>query len=135
MSRFAVASIRPVRSKMPALALPVPTSMPMKCPAISGRSSVRRPGPGAVGVAQIDPVLELLAAWSDGAREEPAVLYVGDDVTDEDAFRELGSAALAVTVQVGGGGETAARYRIAEQGEVARLLGWLAELRGAGAAP
>jgi trehalose 6-phosphate phosphatase len=77
------------------------------------------------GVHKGGAVAELLASW-DGA----AVLYVGDDVTDEDAFRALGGAPLAVTVQVGGHGETSAQYRLERQGEVAELLSWLADLRG-----
>ena len=70
-------------------------------------------------------VEELIAGW-----EDAAVLYVGDDVTDEDAFRSLAAAPLAVTVQVGGSGETAARYRLAAQSDVATLVEWLAALRG-----
>ena len=85
------------------------------------------------GVHKGGAVAELLASWSEAGGEEPAVLYVGDDVTDEDAFRELGRAPLSVTVQVGGSGETRACYRLDEQREVAELLAWVAELRGGAA--
>ena len=81
------------------------------------------------GVHKGGAVAELLAGWESSAGDV-AVLYVGDDVTDEDAFRALGGAPLAVTVQVGGNGETAAQYRLEAQSEVAELLAWLAELRG-----
>ena len=47
------------------------------------------------------------------------VLYLGDDVTDEDAFRALG--ADDVTVKVGDG-ETAARHRVADLAGVRALL-------------
>jgi trehalose 6-phosphate phosphatase len=47
-------------------------------------------------------------------------LYVGDDETDEDAFRALPN---AVTVRVGNpDGKTAAHYRLADPTEVYRLL-------------
>ena len=83
------------------------------------------------GVHKGGAVAELLRGWEGTSGGDVAVLYVGDDVTDEDAFRALGGAPLAVTVQVGGSGETAAQYRLEGQGEVAELLSWLAELRGA----
>ena len=60
-----------------------------------------------------------------------AVLYAGDDVTDEDAFRALSP--RDVTVKVGPG-ETAARFRVADPQEVAVLLTRLADLRDAAAA-
>jgi trehalose 6-phosphate phosphatase len=61
------------------------------------------------------------------------VLYLGDDVTDEDAFRALSDPALsdpvlpdsAVTVKVGAG-ETVARYRVADLAGVRALLERLA---------
>jgi trehalose 6-phosphate phosphatase len=66
-----------------------------------------------------------------------AVVYFGDDVTDEDAFVRLQGPDVAVKV---GSGETAATYRIADPTEVARRLARLAGLReawlaGAGAVP
>ena len=66
-----------------------------------------------------------------------AVLYVGDDLTDEDAFGTLAGPDLGVKV---GAGDTIAGHRLDEPGEVARLLAVLAEARrnwlaGSGATP
>jgi trehalose 6-phosphate phosphatase len=66
-----------------------------------------------------------------------AVVYFGDDVTDEDAFLRLHGPDVSVKV---GQGETAARYRISDPTDVARRLARLAGLReawlaGAGAVP
>lgn len=75
-------------------------------------------------------VLELLPAadWHKGhaLRKLAAggrILYIGDDATDEEAFRSLGRGALTVKV---GEGRTAARYRLADVGAVRRLLAALA---------
>lgn len=57
-----------------------------------------------------------------------AVLYAGDDVTDEDAFVALGSGDIGVK---SGDGETAADFRVPGPEEVARVLALLADLRGA----
>ncbi|MEZ6243612.1 MAG: trehalose-phosphatase [Phycisphaerales bacterium] len=56
------------------------------------------------------------------------VVFIGDDVTDEDAFVTLGGPDIGIKV---GAGETAARLRIDDVDEVARTLARLAELRGA----
>ena len=53
-----------------------------------------------------------------------ATVYLGDDRTDEDAFRALSPGDLTVKV---GEGETAARYRVADPAAVVRLLETLAE--------
>ena len=63
------------------------------------------------------------------SRAGEAVLYAGDDVTDEDAFAALAGDPAAVTVRVGGPHPTAARYRLEEQVEVAELLARLIALR------
>ncbi len=56
-------------------------------------------------------------------------LYVGDDVTDEDAFQALGDGAITIKV---GEGETAARYRLATIDDVvAYLKKYLEPSRGA----
>jgi trehalose 6-phosphate phosphatase len=52
-----------------------------------------------------------------------ATVYLGDDRTDEDAFRVLSPGDLAVKV---GEGETAARYRVADPAAVVVLLETLA---------
>jgi len=55
-----------------------------------------------------------------------AVLFVGDDKTDEDGFAVLAGPDVSVKV---GPGETAARYRVADTVGVARLLARVAERR------
>ncbi|WP_203138222.1 trehalose-phosphatase [Microbacterium sp. JZ31] len=55
-----------------------------------------------------------------------AVLFAGDDVTDEDALRTLGEGDLGIRV---GDGETAARVRVADPLELAELLTALADAR------
>lgn len=57
-------------------------------------------------------------------------VYVGDDVTDEDAFRALHGQGLGVLVGMHDAGVTAADYRVADTDEVERLLGHLAQLPG-----
>jgi len=55
-----------------------------------------------------------------------AVLFAGDDVTDEDALRSLGPEDLGIRV---GGGETAATLRVGDIAELAALLTRLARER------
>ena len=65
-----------------------------------------------------DALRHVIDAIPDGTAER--TLYVGDDETDEDAFRALPS---AVTARVGDRDvETAARYRLADPDEVYELL-------------
>ncbi len=56
-----------------------------------------------------------------------AALYLGDDVTDEDAFRAMAPGDLTVKV---GDGETAARFRVADPAAVVELLDELGRLLG-----
>ena len=56
-----------------------------------------------------------------------ATLYVGDDVTDEDAFRSIGPGRL-LTVRVAPAEATFARYRLDTQEEVEALLDELLRL-------
>ncbi len=56
------------------------------------------------------------------------VLYLGDDVTDEDVFATLGGPDVGIKV---GPGETKARFRIADTTEAARVLARVAERRAA----
>jgi trehalose 6-phosphate phosphatase len=58
-----------------------------------------------------------------------AVLFAGDDVTDEDALASLGENDLGIRV---GDGDTAATVRVAGIRELAAGLDLLARLRGAG---
>jgi len=57
-----------------------------------------------------------------------AVVFIGDDVTDEDAFAALSGPDIGIKV---GPGETRAAHRVADSGSVARLLARLAEERAA----
>jgi trehalose 6-phosphate phosphatase len=65
------------------------------------------------------------------------IAFIGDDLTDEEAFASLTGSDVGVKV---GDGESLARYRVRDPHEVAQLLARLAELRaawiaGAGAVP
>ena len=57
-----------------------------------------------------------------------AVLFLGDDVTDEDAFKTLAGPDVGVKV---GDGESVARFRVKDPHEVSRVLAKLSELRSA----
>jgi trehalose-phosphatase len=54
-----------------------------------------------------------------GQLSADAVVFVGDDVTDENAFAHLDASDVGVKV---GPGDTRARYRVADPGAAARLL-------------
>ncbi len=58
--------------------------------------------------------------------EISAAVFIGDDVTDEDAFDALGSDGLTIKV---GPGPTRAAHRVAEPHDVARVLTLLGTLR------
>ncbi len=62
------------------------------------------------------------------ALEVDAVVFLGDDVTDEDAFAILGPDDVGIKV---GPGPTQASHRIPTQGDVAAVLATLATLRSA----
>jgi trehalose-phosphatase len=74
-----------------------------------------------------DVVLWLLArqtfAMSETSRK-PFPVYIGDDVTDEDAFEALKNKGM--TVRVGRYNKTTARYYLRNPGEVTEFLGRLA---------
>jgi len=55
-----------------------------------------------------------------------AAIFVGDDVTDEDVFRIGPPEVVGIRV---GPGRTDARFRLAGQGDVDRLLARLVQLR------
>src|SRR5690606_19723044 len=77
-------------------------------------------------------VLHLLERFE---RDEPRILplYVGDDLTDEDAFRALAGRGVTVAVRGGEPGDdarrpTAADYAVDEVDEVRRLIQMLAAI-------
>ena len=75
-----------------------------------------------------------VSGWNKGsavrrlrARLKPrAILYVGDDLTDRDAFRVLGRRDLSV--YVGRDGHLGARYHLKSTGEIPELLNRLVHL-------
>jgi trehalose-phosphatase len=82
-----------------------------------------------------DKVIELLVTDTDKGRALEAirhqvgaatVLYLGDSITDEDAFATLAGPDVGVKV---GDADTTAPYRVADTVEVAKLLARLNELR------
>jgi trehalose-phosphatase len=50
------------------------------------------------------------------------IVYVGDDVTDEDAFRVLGGLDIGAGIKVGDSGETYADYRVRDTDAVLEFL-------------
>jgi trehalose-phosphatase len=58
-------------------------------------------------------------------KPDPLPIYLGDDVTDEDAFKAL---ADGITIKVGGSPETAAHYCLEGPAEVRKFLEWLHDL-------
>jgi len=98
---------------------------------------------GALRVGEGRSVLELRPAidWDKGSavgwmREELGLagadvcpVYLGDDVTDEDAFRVVAEDGLAVVVR-GRSGRTRARYALADPAAVGRFLARLDERLG-----
>ena len=54
--------------------------------------------------------------------DDPLVVYVGDDTTDEAAFEVL---VRGISIVVGDPGDSAADYRVADPEGVGRLLDWL----------
>lgn len=90
-------------------------------------SLTMKPGKDVLEVAVTDAdkgsAVRRLAAEI-GAR---GVLYLGDDVTDEDVFRVLGPDDAGIKV---GAGDTAAAHRVADPAAVRALLEQLADLLG-----
>ena len=75
-----------------------------------------------------------LATDLEGLGPGASLLFAGDDVTDEDAVRELRAHCPgAVTIRVAHDPETAtaAEYLVADHEGIRALLEWLAEFRGA----
>jgi len=57
-------------------------------------------------------------------RRDAMPVYVGDDTTDEDAFKALSE---GITVRIGRTARTAARFELEHQEDVSEFLQWLAE--------
>lgn len=86
----------------------------------------RRTGHHIVEYAFRDEGKDTAVAWLREHTEATAVLFAGDDVTDEDALRSLGHGDVGVRV---GTGESAASVRVADVAGLATLLADLAAAR------
>jgi trehalose 6-phosphate phosphatase len=90
-------------------------------------------------IALGDKVYEIrpLVSWNKGSamawikeklnKPEMLTIYIGDDATDEDAFRALGDE--AVTIRVADHAQTAAQLILSEPAAVQHFLQWVNELR------
>ncbi|GAA3020645.1 trehalose-phosphatase [Microbacterium dextranolyticum] len=87
----------------------------------------RRTGHDIVEYAFRDIGKDDAVAWLRQATDASAVLFAGDDITDEDALRALGTDDVGVRV---GAGETAADVRVDDIPELAEMLVRLAQARG-----
>ena len=138
-----VAALTPLVDAVPGARLEVkPAGAAVHVRTVSDRDAAARlladaaAGPGAAAGLTAKPgkdVLELAVIDADKGsalvrlREElgaAGVLYLGDDVTDEDGFTAIAPGGVSVKV---GGGETAARYRVPDLDAVRDLLTRLAE--------
>lgn len=95
---------------------------------LSGRTGVHvTPGKEVVEAAVVETGKGVALQRLRDGYGAAAVLYVGDDVTDEHAFATLGPDDVGVKV---GDGETLARYRVADPSAVRSLLGALVDILG-----
>jgi trehalose 6-phosphate phosphatase len=93
--------------------------------ALADASLTRKPGKEVLEIAVTDADKGTALVRLRGELGAAGVLYLGDDVTDEDGFRALGPGDVAVKV---GDGETAARYRVPDTDAALAVLVHLAEL-------
>lgn len=56
-------------------------------------------------------------------KNKPAVVFIGDDITDEDVFQTLED---GITIRVGGGRQSNAKYNLKNTKEVFKFLEWVA---------
>ncbi|WP_324275044.1 trehalose-phosphatase [Blastococcus brunescens] len=92
---------------------------------IADSSLTMKPGKDVLELAVTDADKGSALLRLAGELGAAAIVYVGDDLTDEDAFRALG--ASDVTVKVGEG-DTAARYRVPDTSGALAVLERLADL-------
>jgi trehalose 6-phosphate phosphatase len=88
-------------------------------------SLTKKPGKAVLEVAVTDADKGSAVTRLRGELGAAAVVYLGDDRTDEDVFRRLGPDDAGIKV---GEGETAARYRVADPDAVVATLRQLADL-------
>lgn len=78
------------------------------------------------GINKGKAVERMVASWPGSLCPGAAILYVGDDVTDEDAFKALGRRKEALTIYIGEAGEggrpTAAGYCLASPWALRQLI-------------
>ncbi len=74
-------------------------------------------------------LLELMEALGIHA-EDSLIIYIGDDLTDEDAFRALPNQGVGIVVADGATRLTRAQYRLADPKEVCAFRARLADLEG-----
>jgi trehalose 6-phosphate phosphatase len=87
--------------------------------AAGGPHHTAKPGKDVLELAVTDADKGTALTRLAGELDAAGVLYLGDDVTDEDAFRALAGRGLGVKV---GAGETAAPHRVADLDGVRALL-------------
>jgi trehalose 6-phosphate phosphatase len=88
-------------------------------------SLTKKPGKGVLEVAVTDADKGSAVTRLRGELGAAAVVYLGDDRTDEDVFTTLGPEDAGIKV---GEGRTAARYRVADSDAVVAVLRLLADL-------
>jgi trehalose-phosphatase len=111
------------------------------------KAAVNEAMSGAVGLRLMSgkKILEILPAidWNKGravlwliealklTANDTAVIYIGDDVTDEDAFKAVATCGIGIRVADADGydDDTAATYRLGDTGEVAQFLAALAGMK------
>lgn len=92
---------------------------------VKGAKLTQGKGMFEVTVLEVDKGQGL--AWLREVTDASVVLFAGDDVTDEDAFRVLRPGDIGVKV---GPGATAAEFRVDGPGDIAELLETLVDVRG-----
>ncbi len=90
-------------------------------------SLTKKPGKAVLELAVTDADKGSAVTRLRGELGAAAVVYLGDDLTDEDVFRRLGPADVGIKV---GEGETAAGHRVADTDGALAALRLLADLLG-----